>query len=215
MKKLLSLSLAALALTAGAASAADLPNRKQAPAAPVVAAPSYNWSGSYIGVNAGYGFGSYSGAAGTQFKDPGNFVGGAQIGYNQQMANKVVLGVEGDFDYSGLEGKASATGTPGSKARLDTLGTVRGRLGYAFDRVMPYVTAGYAGGNEKITIPGSANSSGWRNGYAVGGGVDYAITNNVSARAEALYVGLENKNTAVGKVGNDLGIVRTGLNYKF
>ena len=214
MKKLLSISLAALALTAGAASAADLPNRKQAPA-PYVAAPSYNWSGSYIGINAGYGFGSFSGAAGSQFKNPSNFVGGGQIGFNQQLANKVVVGVEGDFDYSGLQGKATSTGTAGSKARLDTLGTVRGRLGYAMDRVMPYITAGYAGGNEKITIPGSNNSSGWRNGYAVGAGIDYALTNNVSARVEGLYVSLENKNTAVGKVGNDLGIVRTALNYKF
>ena len=211
MKKLLLLSLAALALTAGAASAADLPNRKQAPA-PYVAAPSYNWSGSYIGINAGYGFGSFSGAAGSQFKNPSNFVGGGQIGYNQQLANKVVVGVEGDFDYSGLQGKASSAG---AKARLDTLGTVRGRVGYAFDRVMPYVTAGYAGGNEKVTLPGSTNSSGWRNGYAVGAGVDYAITNNVSARVEGLYVGLENKTTAVGKLGNDLGIVRTAVNYKF
>jgi len=214
MKKLLSLSLAALTLTAGVASAADLPNRKQAPAAPI-AAPSYNWSGSYIGINAGYGFGSFTGSAGPQFKDPGNFVAGGQIGYNQQLANKVVVGVEGDFDYSALEGKASASGTAGSKARIDSLATMRGRLGYSFDRVMPYITAGYAGGNEKVTIPGSANTSGWRSGYAVGGGVDYAITNNVSARVEGLYVGLENKTTAVGKLGNDLGIVRTGLNYKF
>ena len=214
MKKLLSLSLAALALTAGAAAAADLPNRKQAPA-PYVAAPSYNWSGSYIGVNAGYGFGSFTGSVGSRFKDASNFVAGGQIGYKKQIANKVVVGIEGDFDYSGLQGKASSTGTAGSKARLDTLGTVRGRVGYAFDRVMPYITAGYAGGNEKVTIPGSNNSSGWRNGYAVGAGVDYAITNNVSARVEGLYVALENKTTAVGKLGNDLGIVRTALNYKF
>lgn len=215
MKKTLALGFTVLALTAGSAFAADLPNRKNAPQPYVAAAPAYNWTGGYAGVNAGYGFGSFSGGAGGQFKDPSNFVGGVQAGYNQQLPNKFVVGAEADFDYSALEGKASSTGTAGNKARLDTLATVRGRVGYAFDRVMPYVTAGYAGGNEKVTIPGSNNSSGWRNGYAVGAGVDYAITNNVSARVEGLYVALENKTTAVGKLGNDLGIVRTALNYKF
>ena len=142
-------------------------------------------------------------------------MGGVQAGYNQQLPNKFVVGVEGELDYSALEGKASSTGAAGDKARIDTLGTVRGRVGYAFDRVMPYVTAGYAGANEKVTTA-TGSSSGWRNGYAVGGGVDYAITNNVSARLEGLYVGLENKTVGTsGKVGNDIGLIRTGLNYKF
>ena len=142
-------------------------------------------------------------------------MGGAQAGYNQQLPNKFVVGVEGDLDYSALEGKPSAAGSAATKARIDSLGTVRGRVGYAFDRVMPYVTGGYAGGNEKVTSS-TGNSSGWRNGYALGGGVDYAITNNVSARIEGLYVGLENKNAGtLGKVGNDLGLIRTGVNYKF
>jgi outer membrane immunogenic protein len=215
-KKALGLGFLALALTAGSAFAADLPNRKNAPQPYVAAAPAFNWTGGYAGVNAGYGFGSFSGSAGSQFKDPNNFVGGVQAGYNQQLPNKFVVGVEGDLDYSALEGKASASGVAtGNKARIDTLGTVRGRVGYAFDRIMPYVTAGYAGGNEKITST-TGNASGWRNGYAVGGGVDYAITNNISARVEGLYVGLENKNVGtIGKVGNDIGLIRTGLNYKF
>ena len=215
MKKTLALGFTALALTAGSAFAADLPNRKNAPQPYVAAAPAFNWTGGYVGVNAGYGFGSFSGSGGAQFKDPSNFVGGAQAGYNQQLPNKFVVGVEGDLDYSALEGKPSAAGSAATKARIDSLGTVRGRVGYAFDRVMPYVTGGYAGGNEKVTSS-TGNSSGWRNGYALGGGVDYAITNNVSARIEGLYVGLENKNAGtLGKVGNDLGLIRTGVNYKF
>ena len=154
-------------------------------------------------------------------------IGGFQIGYNYQVTPWLVLGAEADIqglaasnggaNFTGASSGAGVSYTTIGKAvsNLQYIGTVRGRVGYAFDRVMPYVTGGYAGGNEKITTS-TGNSSGWRNGYALGGGVDYAITNNVSARVEGLYVGLENKNVStLGKVGNDIGLIRTGVNYKF
>jgi outer membrane immunogenic protein len=216
MKTILLAGVAALALTATSAFAADLPNRKMAPVAPVMAAPVYNWTGAYAGVNAGYGMGQFNKAGGNRFKDSDGFVGGVQGGYNYQLPNNIVLGAEADVDFADLKGKASSTGVSGAKSKVDVFGTARVRAGYAFDRVLPYLTAGYAGINQKFNVPGSSNSSGLRNGYALGGGVEYALTNNITAKVEGLYSSFETKNvTGAGKVGTDITTVRGGVNYKF
>ena len=212
MKTILSAAVAAIALTAGSAFAADLPSRKMAPVAPVsVAAPAYKWTGVYAGVNAGYGFGSFSKAAAANYKDPEGYAVGGQLGYNQQYSNNIVLGVEGDLSWSNIEGKTSAIGAAGSKAELEYFTTARARVGYAFDRVLPYVTAGYAGAQQKI----ANNGSSWRNGYALGGGVEIGITNNVTAKVEGIYMDLGNKNTTNGNLGTEVTVVRAGLNHKF
>ncbi len=211
MKTILTATAAALVLTAGSAFAADLPNRKMAPAAPIKAAPVYNWTGAYVGLHAGYGMGEFSKAAASRYKDPEGYVIGGQLGYNQQYSNNVVVGLEGDISASDVKGKASTTGTAGSKAEVEYVMTARGRLGYAFDRVLPFVTAGYAGAEQKVT----GNGSSFRNGYVLGGGVEYAITNNVTAKVEGLYMDLGDKNTTNGKLGTDLSVVRAGVNYKF
>jgi outer membrane immunogenic protein len=211
MKMILSAAVAAIALTAGSAFAADLPSRKMAPVAPVSVAPAYKWSGAYVGVNAGYGFGSFSKPAASNYKDPDGYVIGGQLGFNQHYSNNLVLGLESDLSWSDVKGKASATGTAGSKAEVEYFMTARGRVGYAFDRVLPYVTAGYAGAEQKVT----GNGSSWRNGYALGGGVEVGISKNVTAKIEGLYMDLGNKNTADGKLGTELTVLRAGVNYKF
>jgi len=206
----------AVALMSTAAMAADLPRRTD-PVAPVMRAmPTFTWTGFYAGVNAGYGFGSFTGSAGNSFKDPGGFVGGGQLGYNYQVGS-MVYGLEADLDYTDLKGRSNAAAFAGGKDRVNYIGTMRGRLGYAVDRFLPYVTGGFAYGGSKITVPGVGSSNPVNTGYALGAGVEYALTNTVTARVEGLYVDLMDKKVLgdTAKNGAELGIVRAGLNVKF
>jgi outer membrane immunogenic protein len=78
------------------------------------------------------------------------------------------------------------------------------------------VTAGYAGAEDKVNVPGVFSSTDWRSGGAFGGGGEYAFTNNISAKIEYIYAPLESKTYVVGSKSNlDLSLVRGGLNYKF
>lgn len=206
----------AAALIAGGALAADLP-RKSAPATPVFTrAPAFTWTGFYAGVNAGYGFGNFTGPSAGNFADPKGFIGGGQIGYNHQI-DQFVFGLETDISYADINAKASATGVAGSKARINYLGTVRGRAGVAMDRFMPYLTAGFAYGGTNVTIPGTGRSSTAHYGWTAGGGVEYAFTNNLTARVEGLYVDLTDKRIlgGAGKIGAEAAIIRAGINAKF
>ncbi|OYU49598.1 MAG: hypothetical protein CFE31_04335 [Rhizobiales bacterium PAR1] len=203
-------------LLATTAMAADLP-RKTAPVAPVYrAAPTFTWTGFYAGVNAGYGFGSYTGATSNLLKNPSGFVGGGQLGYNYQI-NQMVLGLETDLQGTDIHAKNSAAGLAGSKSRIPYFGTVRARAGVAIDRFLPYVTAGFAYGSSDTTIPGTGKGSQTHYGWVVGGGVEYALTNNITTRVEGLYMDLADKRIlgGAGKIGSETGIIRAGLNYKF
>jgi outer membrane immunogenic protein len=210
------LAAAGAALLATSAIAADLPRRSQ-PSAPVMQRmPVFTWTGLYAGVHAGYGFGQVTGSAGRNFKDPTGFLGGGQIGYNLQSGN-VVYGLETDLSYAHIQGKNSAIGVAGSKDTLNYLGTVRGRVGYAFDRFLPYLTGGFAYGGSTITVPGVGKSSPVHYGWTLGGGIEYALTNNITAKLEGLYVDLADQKVLGGaaKSGFETGIVRAGINAKF
>lgn len=218
MKKYLLASVAALGLVAaGAASAADLPSRKGPIAAPVYMPPAFTWTGFYVGANAGYGWGNVNTNGFGQVSDLDGFVGGGQIGYNYQMG-QFVLGLEADLQGADLS-SGNNLGLVGVKTEY--FGTVRARVGVAFDRFMPYITGGWAYGNVKTSIPGIGFSSDRTHtgGYAVGAGLEYAVTNNIIAGVEYLYVDLGDKsiNTLVGtgKVGTDFSVVRARLSYKF
>jgi outer membrane immunogenic protein len=182
------------------------------------------------------------------------FTGGGQVGYNWQFGSWVI-GAETDIqgiagnnhnnDFFGVTPTfATATGpglppgvvvVPGGGVRgLDWFGTVRARAGVAFDRALIYATGGFAygggGGNNNGFV--FDNGSSTRTGWTVGGGVEYAFTNNLTAKIEGLYVNLGNGNHNNGGVfydtasntifvgsgrhhNNDFGVVRAGLNYKF
>ncbi|MBN9451861.1 MAG: porin family protein [Bosea sp.] len=220
MKKYLLASVAALGLVAaGAASAADLPSRKGPVAAPVYMPPVFSWTGFYLGANAGYGWGNVN--AGSVWNgrtvsigNTDGFVGGGQIGYNYQMG-QFVLGLEADLQAADL---STGTNAFGDRVKTDYFGTVRARVGVAFDRFMPYVTGGWAYGNVKTTIGGfGSTDKSHTGGYALGGGLEYAVTNNIIAGVEYLYVDLGEKsvlNSGV-KIGNDFSVVRARLSYKF
>jgi len=91
----------------------------------------------------------------------------------------------GDINKSGSNGVAGAYSN-----KIDSLVTARARAGVALDRALLYVTAGYAGADDKVstTLPGAGvSSSDWRSGGAFGAGIEYAFTNNISAKAEYIY----------------------------
>lgn len=213
------------------AAAADIPARMPAKAPPAVYVPPFSWTGFYAGVNAGWGWTDGNGTLGAgPFTGPastsGNgFLGGVQIGYNWQAGN-IVFGLETDFQ--GSTGSGSASGSAGPVAFTGTaetpyFGTVRGRLGYAFDRNLIYITGGGAYG--KSTLDGTLNTTGafsssatfWT--WTIGAGYEAMLWDRWSAKAEYLYVGTpDSAPTPPGTTlsgDTDTHIVRVGLNYHF
>ncbi len=201
----------------------------RAPAAYVpVPVPYFSWTGIYIGLNAGYGFGNSQWSAfgvNTGNFNTSGFVGGGTLGGNYQFGSFVV-GLEADGDYNGLNGTTSnancffiATGTS-CQTSSTWLATVRGRAGFALDRVLFYGTAGGAFGNI-IAQSGGLTDRNTKSGWTAGGGIEYAFLPNWTAKAEYLYVSLGNGACSLtclggpGTVSLNENIVRTGINYKF
>ena len=217
MKKFLLASLGVLALGVTAASAADIPRARPMPAkAPVYVAPPFSWTGGYIGVNGGGGWGRSSFStpfSSGSFNTSGGLVGGT-LGYNWQF-NQIVFGVEGDLDWSNLRGSAPCGATT-CETRNDWLGTVRGRLGYAVGNFMPYVTGGLAVGDIKTSIAGVGSANQTKAGWTVGGGLEAHISGPWTAKVEYLYVDLGSGGAIAGSDASfHTNIVRAGLNYKF
>jgi outer membrane immunogenic protein len=225
MKRILLSTAAMLAVAATTpAGAADLPRVQPVVKAPVFVPPTaYNWTGFYIGINGGgaWGRSSFDGALGTlgNFNTSGGLVGGT-VGYNLQYG-QAVFGLEGDLDWTNIRGSAACFGgLAACQTRNDWLGTARGRLGYAFDRFLPYVTGGLAVGDLKANVPGIGSASDTKAGWTVGGGLEVALGGNWTAKAEYLYVDLGSLNCAActgtpTNVDFTTSIVRGGLNYKF
>ncbi len=216
MKRVFVASVVGLMAAAGAASAADLPARP-APApyykAPVMA-PVYNWTGFYIGLNGGGGFGRSTWDGFPSFDVSGGVVGGT-IGYNYQVG-QAVFGIEGDGDWSGIDGNNAGV----ISTKNTWLATVRGRLGYAADRIMPFITGGAAFGDIQANSPiGSASNT--NTGWTLGGGLEVALSQNWTVKAEYLYVDLGNFNCGIAcgapteNVNFRTNLVRGGINYKF
>ncbi|HYA80481.1 MAG TPA: outer membrane beta-barrel protein [Methylocystis sp.] len=242
----------AAALVAPAAWAADLPFRK----APLESPPIFSWTGFYLGYNSGFGGGVLDAnaplitpglAAQTTISNRANGgVFGGEVGYQIQFPNNVVLGLETDMQWSGIRASAqtvnyASVGLPGYIYQdfhnsLDWFGTTRLRAGYSFGRLLPYITGGVAYGQtsangEQIVLGGGFSGDGSRTaaGWAAGAGLDYALSANLSARAEYIYVQLANASgPAVGfapgfpplfgsfSTGSfGAHIIRTGLNWKF
>ena len=219
MKKLLLASVGLLALGVSAASAADIQRRQAMPAkAPFYSpVPVYNWTGFYVGINGGGGWGrsDFGPTFPTGTFDTSGGLFGGTLGYNWQMPNNIVLGLEGDIGWSNIRGSAPCLGTSCS-VRNNWLATARGRLGYAFDRIMPYVTGGAAFGNIKTDIAGLGGADTSKAGWTVGGGIEAAIAGPWTAKVEYLYVDLGRGGSVLGSDASfRTNIVRAGLNYRF
>ncbi|GLK70900.1 porin family protein [Ancylobacter dichloromethanicus] len=214
MKKIICSGVAAVALLAAApAFAADIAQPYPTKAPPMVVEPVFTWTGFYLGANAGYAWGSGESGAEIIGLDPSGFLGGGQIGVNYQFDNNVVLGAEADFQGSDIKDSYA-----GYESKMDYFGTVRARLGYAFGNVLPYVTGGLAWGHTELKdnylgLSSDKTAVGW----TVGGGVEYAFTNNWTVKAEYLYMDLgEDYYDSIGyKSGLTANVVRAGVNYKF
>ena len=100
-----------------------------------------------------------------------------------------MFGLEGDIDWSNIRGSAACGGLS-CETRNNWLGTARGRLGYAADRFMPYVTGGAAFGDIKTSVAGVGDASTTKAGWTLGGGVEAAIAGPWTAKIEYLYVDL-------------------------
>jgi outer membrane immunogenic protein len=215
MKRALILGLGLISLTTLPAVAADLPVKARPAPPPIVTV--YNWSGCYIGGNAGGKWASTSGdatigaTASTALttvsfdrSNAGTFVGGGQVGCNWQAAgSNWVFGIEGDADWQ----RWSVSRTLGPSVspfvagdifdiRSDWQASARGRIGYAFDRSLFYLTGGAAFTNVKVgsnfipigIFPATvASDSKTLLGATVGGGFEYAFTNNWSFGVEGRY----------------------------
>ena len=271
--------LAAVAVIgfASVASAADMPVK--APVAPV--AVPYNWTGFYVGANIGGGWGSRSvdytanDPLATLFLLPAvsfntsGVIGGLQLGYNWQFNRNWLIGIETDFDGSGMKGPGSSSGnrldqnpfTATVDEHIKWFGTVRARLGYLpADNLLAYVTGGLAYGRVEhtgsyvnnnssgfsitntvggttfnVTCNGNVtcftgSSSSMATGWTLGGGLEYAVWQHWTLRAEYLYVSLYGKSvteTALASPGNtpasfnanysrtNFNVARVGVNYRF
>lgn len=253
IKSLLLGTVAAAALAAPAL-AADLSYPVKA--APVAAyVPAFSWTGAYIGGNVGYGWGDgsapwnnyllyyysgYDSVAANGGSNPSGWFGGAQIGYNYQLANNVVLGAEADFNFGSMTDRLNYTAvdagdptlqdTGSINTKIDSFGTVRARVGYSMDRFLPYVTGGLAWGNVKVSESftsyadgaldgfGASSRSDTLWGWTLGGGVEYAITDNWTVKAEYLYIDLGDitwDGASGTKLDMSMSTLKAGVNYKF
>lgn len=190
-------TLALSLLLANAAVAADLGDSPSPVSAPMASTP-YNWSGFYIGGQIGYASGdadhSFDNGAPSGDSSPDGIVGGGYIGYLYQYnRSKFVFGIEGDIEATGVDGtfQNATGGTSSGSTDINVQGSVRANIGYAIDRILPYITGGvaiadvdYGGGPVGGPCCGySATAVGW----TIGAGMQYAITDKVSGRIEYRY----------------------------
>jgi outer membrane immunogenic protein len=219
MKRVLLAGVAALAIvtTVGAANAADIARREAMPTKAPVYAPIYNWTGAYVGINGGGGWGRSDVSApfaSGGFNTSGGVVGGT-LGYNYQMG-QTVFGVEGDVDWSNIRGSSVCGAGFSCETKNSWLATARGRVGYAFDRFLPYVTGGLAVGDIKSSVSGVDSSTNTKAGWALGGGVEYAIAGPWTAKVEYLYADLGRGSSVLGSDTKfNASLVRGGINYRF
>ncbi len=248
--KLLGMTCASvIALGVGSVNAADLYHStggglKDGP----YVAPVAVWTGFYAGINGGAAFGAsenlrvtnnydYTQADIGQFYHDGGF-GGGQIGYNWSgfgWGNQVVLGIETDIEGSGISSSFArndlyygyAPAAFNASQSIDFFGTVRGRLGYAVGPALIYATGGFAYANvdTKVNINNGfnyLNSNQLETGWVVGGGVEYMIAPNWSAKVEYQYIDLGSQTvSAIASDGfvdrmpvdNNFSTVRAGINY--
>lgn len=213
--------LAASLLVSSSAFAADVVSE-----APIVEQPIvFSWTGAYVGGQIGYGWGQSdldSDFGSTSF-DPDGFLGGVHAGYNYQFSNNVVLGIEADVDYSDMDGDGDfdVAGFSGS-SELDWQGSVRARLGYAYDRVLPYLTGGVAFGKYEHRISDGVDSFSDDDtyvGWTIGAGLEYAMTDNWTVRGEYRYTDFGDQDFNFGGADYNVDLqthaVKLGVSYKF
>lgn len=215
----------ALVLAAGPALAADLGGGGGwggGPAAPVADSSSgqtFSWQGGYAGVTAGYGWGSADNAnagVGKWSNEYGNPAVGVYGGYNVAVTPNIIAGGEADLTYNPMKG-STVVGAQTRSNRTSLNGTVRARVGVAYDRILPYATGGLAIANQQVK-DATGTSEQTRVGWALGAGVEGAITNSVTARVEYMHQNYGNSNHALSgttRADQTINQLRAGVGMKF
>jgi outer membrane immunogenic protein len=211
--------VAVAALTCGlgqAAFAADMPAPMTKAPPPAVVAALYNWTGLYVGVNAGYGWSNVR-WTGTRNNINGLAVGG-QIGANYQVGS-FVLGAEALWDWASISGSRNPPGPVvriGNRVNSVLLATAR--AGFAWNNVLLYAKGGFAGVNDRarITVPPTARQRRWHGGWTAGLGVEYGFTPNWSLGLEYNYIDTSRRRYFGGvRIDPNMHLVLAKLNYRF
>jgi outer membrane immunogenic protein len=221
------LKLIALALlaTTSVASAADLGARTYTKAPALAAAPVSNWSGFYVGAMGGYAWSDQVSSAGgitVSSSDLKGGFGGGTVGYNWQVGPSWLFGLEvdaagADIKYSEIN--RAITG----RDEINALGSVTGRLGYAFNNALIYAKGGYAWANNKVSFTNgvaTVSDSKLHSGYTVGGGLEYMFAPSWSAKIEYMYADFGHQTyfsgtPLEGDLGATVHTVKGGINYHF
>ena len=234
------LGAAALVLMGGGVRAAD-----------IVEPAAYDWTGPYIGIQGGYAWGTNDVEVDTNLDivttaaialippddddiDIDGWVGGLHLGYLWQQ-DSLVLGIEGDGEFADIDGDTDVFLNEGDPApigeveqEIDWLASLRLRAGIAWDRTLFYATGGLAVGGVEVSADlgeiGSESESDTEWGWTIGGGIEHAFTDSLSARIEYRYtdlgdtdVSVENERigTADFEAENTFHAVRAGLSWHF
>ena len=221
MKRAFLTTVGLVALGVAPAVAADLPARTYTKA-PVAVAPIAPWAGFYLGAMGGYGSESDNGIK-------GGFAGGT-LGYNWQQG-PLVFGLEADAAWADIKSSAAATAfVPGvglvtatASVKVQDWGTVRGRIGYAFDQVLIYGTGGYAWADTKVSatataagLGASASESHVLNGWTAGAGAEVMFAPKWSLKAEYLYKSFTGQNFFNAPTPTlNVNSFQVGVNYHF
>jgi outer membrane immunogenic protein len=243
MKRRLLLSIAAGAVMATSAGAADLGGATDyAPAA-----SPFTWTGFYLGAHAGYGWSDKDwtlidnagpgdsnqfGSVVTSHDADGG-LGGFQIGYNHQF-NGVVLGLESEFSWTGMDGYSTWLNEDDlfrdASTDIDWIITLAGRVGVTFDRTLVYAKGGVAWADESFSHTGGSDTNvrfftgdNTATGWLIGAGLEYAMDQNWSIKAEYNYIDFgdervsvtDGERTAIFDIDQDLQIAKIGINYRF
>lgn len=228
--------MAVAAGTAVPACAADMPLKSTAPS-PVVAQV-YNWTGLYVGVNGGYGWGVQDPLFSNRFDRTTFNINGGMFGGSagaQIQQGYVVLGLEGDLDWANIKGNGISTPTIGGlglvqpitlniASNISAVGTARARVGVAANNWLFYATGGgafvksSANGTSLAGVPCGAlgvfpncSASAWRPGLAAGIGAEWGFAPNWSAKLEYLYIAVMGSGIST----DHLNTIRAGINYRF
>lgn len=188
-----------------------------------------SWSGLYVGAHAGYLWGNGKGEvdeipAVDADVDPDGFLGGALLGGNFQT-DCLVFGLEGDVGFGDVDGSDNNVGIAGpgggplgADADLNWNGHIRARFGYSFGEVLPFIAGGLSVADIDVdTDVGDDTKTHW--GWTIGGGIDWAVSEQVIIRAEYLYDDYGSKTYDIDDVDVDADLsthtVRAALIWNF
>jgi outer membrane immunogenic protein len=221
---LLAAGISAVAL-ASAAQAADLIITPE-PAYDPIVAPSNSWDGPFVGVFAGYGWGTvYAGddlvvpspLDPDDLASPNGWLLGVNAGVNFTLSDGIVAGIVGDIAWADLNDTVLVGNTEVS-TKVDWLGSVRGRIGFDGGAFLPYITGGLAFAHNEVSYSTFSDNN-THIGWTVGAGVEFAATENLSVDVLYRYSDYGQQTYTVGSYTGDLGLnshtLSVGLNFKF